>query len=105
MKGIMIASAASHAGKTTATAAVLSILIKNKLNPSCFKVGPDFIDPMFHTFVSGKSSYNIKSYMMDLESVKYLFSKHSEGSDISIVEGIWDCTTCWVTAALEVLLK
>lgn len=54
MKGIIIASTSSGSGKTTVTAAILNLLLKKGVKTSCFKVGPDFIDPMFHSFILKK---------------------------------------------------
>jgi cobyrinic acid a,c-diamide synthase len=87
MKGIIIASASSESGKTTVTAAILNLLLKMDVKTACFKAGPDFIDPMFHSFVLKKNSYNLDSYMLDVNVIKYLFNKHSDESGFSVVEG------------------
>lgn len=82
MKGFMIAGVSSGIGKTTVSMGLMSLFE----NVSPFKVGPDYIDPGFHQFVTGNRSYNLDIFMMGEEGVKYSFYKHHK--DISIVEGV-----------------
>lgn len=82
MKGFMIAGVSSGIGKTTVSMGLMSLFE----NVSPFKVGPDYIDPGFHQFVTGNKSYNLDIFMMGEEGVKYSFYKHHK--DISIVEGV-----------------
>jgi len=51
-------------------------------------VGPDYIYPMFHTFITGRESRNLDSWMLKEESVKYLFTRNSRDADIAIIEGV-----------------
>src|SRR3712207_233575 len=55
-------------------------------NVSPFKVGPDYIDPGFHEFITGNPSYNLDMFMMGEEGVRYSFYKHHK--NISIIEGV-----------------
>lgn len=82
MKGFMIAGVSSGIGKTTVSMGLMSLFE----NVSPFKVGPDYIDPGFHQFVTGSKSYNLDIFMMGEEGLKYSFYKHHK--DISIVEGV-----------------
>ena len=84
MRKIMISGANSGVGKTTITAALLSLLP----NAQPFKCGPDYIDPMFHEFVAGTSSYNLDAYMLNEETMRFLFNKHSDIDGISVMEGM-----------------
>lgn len=86
MKKIMISGASSGSGKTTIVCALLQCLIDRGEAVSSFKCGPDYIDPMFHREVIGAPSYNLDSYFMDSETLRYLFLKNS--SDISVIEGV-----------------
>jgi cobyrinic acid a,c-diamide synthase len=53
-----------------------------------FKVGPDYIDPMFHTSITGNASRNLDAYMLSAEVLKHLYANASVGKDISIIEGV-----------------
>ncbi|MGO1368733.1 MAG: cobyrinate a,c-diamide synthase [Senegalia sp. (in: firmicutes)] len=88
MKGIMIAGTNSGVGKTTISLGIMKALTNRAINVAPFKVGPDYIDPKFHEFVTGNSSYNLDSYLLDEEKVKYLFDKNSKSKDISVIEGV-----------------
>ncbi len=88
MKGIVIAGAQSSAGKTTVSMAVIRLLKNSGMDVVPFKVGPDYIDPKFHRFVTGNHSYNLDSWMLDEETVRYLFRKNSAGKDIAVIEGV-----------------
>ena len=53
-----------------------------------FKVGPDFIDPGHHAAVSGRTSYNLDSWMLSKSYNQELFVNKSRGADIAVVEGV-----------------
>ncbi|MDX8335142.1 cobyrinate a,c-diamide synthase [Candidatus Cetobacterium colombiensis] len=82
MKGFVLAGTRSGIGKTTVSMGLMAAFE----NVSPFKVGPDYIDPSFHKFMTGNKSYNLDLFLMGEEGVKYSFSKHQK--DISIVEGV-----------------
>lgn len=88
MKGIMIAGTNSGVGKTTISLGIMKALTNRGVNVAPFKVGPDYIDPKFHEFVTGNSSYNLDSYLLDEKKVKYLFHENLKGKDIAIIEGV-----------------
>ena len=88
MKGLIIAGTQSGCGKTTVTIGLMKLLKSKGLQVAPFKTGPDFIDPMFHEFVTKTSSYNLDSFMLGENMVKHLFAKHSQSADIAVVEGV-----------------
>lgn len=85
---IMIAGTGSGCGKTTVTCGVLKALVNKGLNVAPFKCGPDFIDPMFHSEITGAKSRNLDMFLCGEETVKYLFAKNSQTADISVIEGV-----------------
>ena len=84
----MIAAPASGSGKTTVTCGILQALVNRGMKVSSFKCGPDYIDPMFHASVIGTKSRNMDSYFCDDETLRYLFCRTAEDSDISVIEGV-----------------
>lgn len=52
-----------------------------------FKIGPDFIDPQFHTQICGTPSVNLDTFMMSEQQVKWMFNKYSD-KEISVCEGV-----------------
>ena len=82
MKAFMLDGVSSGIGKTTISMALMSAFD----NVSPFKVGPDYIDPGFHEFITGNPSYNLDIFMMGEAGVRYSFYKHHK--NISIIEGV-----------------
>ncbi|MFH2093567.1 MAG: cobyrinate a,c-diamide synthase [Pseudomonadota bacterium] len=88
IKGFVIGATGSGTGKTTISLALLSFLKQKGYTVAPFKVGPDFIDPGHHALVSGKTSYNLDSWMLSKEYNRHLFAIKSSGADIAVVEGV-----------------
>jgi cobyrinic acid a,c-diamide synthase len=87
MKGFVVAGTGSGVGKTSITTGLMHILSK-KMKVQGFKVGPDFIDPMYHKAATGRYSRNLDTFMMSHETISNLAHFTSQDSDISIVEGV-----------------
>lgn len=88
MKKIVIAGTGSGVGKTTISLGIMKALVDRGKSVQAFKVGPDYIDPSYHQYVTGRSSRNLDSYMLDDEQVKYVYKQASKRADISIIEGV-----------------
>ncbi|OWZ82982.1 cobyrinate a,c-diamide synthase [Natranaerobius trueperi] len=85
---VVIAGTTSGSGKTTVTMALMKSLMKRKFQVQGFKVGPDYIDPGFHTFITGRASRNLDTWMMTSNTMKEIFQRGSKNSDISVIEGV-----------------
>jgi len=85
---VMIAGTNSGCGKTTISAGIMAALVKKGIRVQPFKTGPDYIDPMFHTFVTGRYSRNLDSWLLGKSTLEHLFCKNSEGCEISVIEGV-----------------
>ena len=88
MKKILIAGTNSGVGKTTISLGIMQALVKRNMKVQPYKVGPDYIDPSYHTFITGRHSRNLDSYMLDDEKIKYIVNKSSKDADISVIEGV-----------------
>jgi cobyrinic acid a,c-diamide synthase len=85
---IVIAGTESGSGKTTVTIGLMSALRKKGYTVQGFKCGPDYIDPSYHTSVTGRCSRNLDSWMLSHDTIKDIFKHGSTGADISIIEGV-----------------
>jgi cobyrinic acid a,c-diamide synthase len=85
---IVIAGVTSGVGKTTVAIGIMHGLIKRGLRVQPFKVGPDFIDPSYHTIVTNRKSRNLDVWMMGRQGVLDCFASASEDADIAVVEGV-----------------
>ncbi|MGG1575202.1 cobyrinate a,c-diamide synthase [Fictibacillus sp. NRS-1165] len=85
---IMIAGTGSGVGKTTLTIGLMSALQSRGYTVQGFKCGPDYIDPTYHSAVTGRTSRNLDSWMMKDEAVKEIARRGSAGADLSIIEGV-----------------
>ena len=87
MKGVIIAGTGSGAGKTSITTGLLSKLSKS-MKVQAFKVGPDFIDPMYHSLATGRTARNLDTFMMSKETVRNLVHYSSRDADLCVIEGV-----------------
>ena len=88
MNTFMLAGVSSNVGKTTVTMGVMSALCKRNCPVAPFKTGPDYIDPMFHTFVTGKKSTNLDTWMVDRETIRSLFYHKLSEDSVAVIEGV-----------------
>jgi cobyrinic acid a,c-diamide synthase len=86
--GIIIAAPASGSGKTTITLALLRALRRQGRKVGAFKIGPDYIDPMFHARASGRPSVNLDSWAMRIETLAGLGDRVADGVDLVLGEGV-----------------
>ena len=86
---LIIAGERSGVGKTTVTLGILAFLARqtNKIVQG-FKVGPDYIDPMFHTAITGRDSRNLDPLLTSPDYVRSCFAFHSSQTDYTVVEGV-----------------
>jgi len=84
---LVIAGTGSGVGKTTIATGLMSLLSRGG-KVQGFKVGPDFIDPMFHQAATGRPSRNLDSFFMDHATIRNLFGWSTRDADLAIVEGV-----------------
>jgi len=85
---VIIAGERSGVGKTTITLSILSFLAKNNLKTQSFKVGPDYIDPMFHSKITRRSCRNLDPILTSENYVKCCYNYHLNQVDYAIIEGV-----------------
>src|SRR6201986_967196 len=86
MRCLVISAPASGAGKTTLTLALARAFRDRGLAVQCFKSGPDYIDPAFHTAATGRASVNLDSWAMPRDTIETLVSR-AKNADLVLAEG------------------
>jgi cobyrinic acid a,c-diamide synthase len=66
----------------------MAALRRRKLVVQPFKVGPDFIDPGFHTQITGRDSRNLDGWMLSRRSNETRFRTLLHRADVAVVEGV-----------------
>lgn len=88
---VLLSADRSSSGKTTITIGILAALIARGYNVQPFKVGLDYIDPSYHSEITGRHARNIDGYLMDDDAVLDVYTHACEadgGADIAIIEGV-----------------
>ncbi len=85
---IVVAAPASGAGKTTVAVGLMAALRRSGLVVAGFKVGPDYIDPGFHSVATGRPGRNLDPMLSGEDRVGPLFAHGAAGAGIAVVEGV-----------------
>lgn len=85
---VIIAGTSSGVGKTTIVTGLLAALKSQGLAPQSYKVGPDYIDPGYHTLASGQPAHNLDTWLVPEEKLAGIFARTAAGKDIAIIEGV-----------------
>ena len=85
---IVVAGTHSGVGKTTVASGLMAALASKGLRVAPFKVGPDFIDPSYHTLAAGRPGRNLDAFLSGPKLIGPLFAHGAQGADIAIVEGV-----------------
>lgn len=85
---LIIAGERSGVGKTTVTLALLAALRQRRNTVQSFKVGPDYIDPMFHAYITGRPCRNLDPVLTSEVYVQNCFAHHSQTAECTLIEGV-----------------
>ena len=85
---LVIAATQSGSGKTTITAGIIAALRERNLIVQSYKIGPDYIDPGYHSLVSGRPTHNLDSWLVTKDKLQDIFIQTSRDVDIAIIEGV-----------------
>ena len=85
---VVLAGTGSAVGKTTISTGIMKALQDENVQP--FKVGPDFIDPSYHTIATGNVSRNLDSFFMTESQIINSFERglKKSNSKMGIIEGV-----------------
>ncbi|MEV5605381.1 cobyrinate a,c-diamide synthase [Streptomyces sp. NPDC052299] len=85
---LVVAAPSSGSGKTTVATGLMAAFAARGLAVSGHKVGPDYIDPGFHTLATGRPGRNLDAYMCGPELIAPLFAHGARGCGLAVVEGV-----------------
>lgn len=85
---LVVGAAASGSGKTTISTGLMAALRERGDQVAGFKVGPDYIDPGYHTVATGRPGRNLDPVLVGGELVRPLFAHGAAGADVAVVEGV-----------------
>ncbi|MGQ7794382.1 cobyrinate a,c-diamide synthase [Faunimonas sp. B44] len=87
-RGLVVAAASSHSGKTVLTIGLVAALRRQGLRVAAAKGGPDYIDPRFLEAASGRAAFNLDPWAMAPERVAALAADAAADADLLVVEGV-----------------
>jgi cobyrinic acid a,c-diamide synthase len=85
---LVIAAPMSGSGKTTITAGLIGALLARGTRVAPFKVGPDYIDPGYHTLAAGHTCRNLDAWMLPPGLIPSLLSRYAYGANMALIEGV-----------------
>ena len=85
---VVVAGVTSGVGKTSVALGIMRGLSKKGLRVQPFKVGPDFIDPSYHSLISNRKSRNLDVWMMGRKGVLESFASACQDADVAVIEGV-----------------
>ena len=85
---LVIAGTHSGVGKTTVATGIMAALHARGVAVASAKVGPDFIDPGYHSLATGRPGRNLDAWMCGEAAIGPLAGRAAQGADVLIVEGV-----------------
>jgi cobyrinic acid a,c-diamide synthase len=85
---LVIAAPSSGSGKTTVACGLMAALRATGLVVSGHKVGPDYIDPGYHSLATGRPARNLDPALCGARRIAPLFAHGAHGADVAVIEGV-----------------
>jgi cobyrinic acid a,c-diamide synthase len=88
---IVIAAPGSGHGKTSIATGLLAAMRRRGMAVSPHKVGPDYIDPSYHTLAAGRPGRNLDPWLVGEDRIRPLFlhgARTPTIADIAVIEGV-----------------
>ena len=88
---VVIAAPGSGHGKTTVASGLMAALRAEGLEVAGFKIGPDYIDPGYHTLATGRPGRNLDPYLCRPDQLVPLLLHGvsvPRPADVAVIEGV-----------------
>ncbi|ODU03070.1 MAG: cobyrinic acid a,c-diamide synthase [Pseudonocardia sp. SCN 72-86] len=85
---LVVAAPASGSGKTTVATGIMAALARRGTAVAPFKIGPDYIDPGYHTLAAGRPGRNLDPVLVGEDRIAPLLRHGSAGAEVAVVEGV-----------------
>jgi len=87
-RALVVAAPTSGSGKTTVATGLMAALRRRGTAVAPFKVGPDYIDPGYHTLATGRPGRNLDPVLVGAERIAPLARHGAAGAEVAVVEGV-----------------
>jgi cobyrinic acid a,c-diamide synthase len=85
---LVVAGTHSGVGKTTVATGLMAAFARRGVTVASGKVGPDFIDPGYHSLATGRPGRNLDAWMCGPDAIGPLAGRAAQDADLLIVEGV-----------------
>jgi cobyrinic acid a,c-diamide synthase len=85
--GYLISAPWRSSGKTLVSIGLAREAYKRQLSIQPFKKGPDFIDPLWLAFASGRPCYNLDPWFQQTDEIIATYQRQVAGGALGLVEG------------------
>lgn len=85
---LVVAGTHSGVGKTTIATGLMAAFRSRGRSVASAKVGPDFIDPGYHSIATGRPPRNLDAWICGADAITPLAARAAAGADLMIVEGV-----------------
>src|SRR5256885_12942275 len=85
---VVVAGTHSGVGKTTVATGLMAALRRRGVRVASAKVGPDFIDPGYHSLATGQPGRNLDAWMCGSEAMVPLAARAAANADLLVAEGV-----------------
>ncbi|MBW0118279.1 cobyrinate a,c-diamide synthase, partial [Pseudonocardia abyssalis] len=87
-RALVVGAPASGSGKTTVATGLTAALRRRGTVVAPFKVGPDYVDPGYHTLAAGRPGRNLDPVLVGADRILPLARHGAAGAEIAVVEGV-----------------
>lgn len=85
---LVVSGIGSGVGKTTVATGLMAAFAGRGLRVASAKVGPDFIDPGYHSVATGRAGRSLDAWLSGADLLAPLAADAMAGADLLVVEGV-----------------